>query len=156
MNDMTMPKTAKAAPITTESLGTITEAEILALPHRFRDLMTLAISGKKYHEIADEKRLPIGTVRSRLSRAKGHILKRRALPTADQLKAEAARCLELDKKSWDSEETIDACNAFGEQAERILPKRDMDRLIGWSLKATQREIVEETLRLLLEFLDQKL
>jgi RNA polymerase sigma-70 factor (ECF subfamily) len=44
------------------------------LPERDRDLLSLvALRGLKYEEIADELDLPVGTVRSRLSRARAKL-----------------------------------------------------------------------------------
>ena len=54
------------------------ERAVAALPKSYRDVLVLSdMQGRSYQEISDELDLPIGTVRSRLFRARGRI--RRAL-----------------------------------------------------------------------------
>lgn len=48
------------------------ESALAALPEGFRVVLVLAdVEGMKYHEIAENLGLPVGTVRSRLARARG-------------------------------------------------------------------------------------
>ena len=64
-----MPKTA---------IENIMPDEIAALEPKYRDVLSVYASGARYLEIAETLNIPIGTVRSRLNRARGCVLGNRA------------------------------------------------------------------------------
>lgn len=147
----TTNETTTSAIMTMASLGDVTEAEILRLPQRFRALVQLALGGNKYREIASALNLPLGTVRSRLNRAKVRILRGRTLPTAAEFDAESKRVLamiEADEEGGDIDDTatVAAFNAFNCMVEASLGARRMGLFEEWCLKATRQEIIEEGTR----------
>jgi RNA polymerase sigma-70 factor (ECF subfamily) len=56
----------------------VTAAEIEALPAHHSKALSLFIDGMRYQDIAASIGCPVGTVRSRLNRARGRILAMRA------------------------------------------------------------------------------
>jgi DNA-directed RNA polymerase specialized sigma24 family protein len=60
------------------NVTSITEAEIAALPAHHSKVLSLFMQGMRYRDIADSIGRPVGTVRSRLNRARGRIAASRA------------------------------------------------------------------------------
>ena len=70
-DEPTRPEAALIAKADTAAL----EAAIAALPHPFREVLVLRdINGLSYREIAAMLGVPIGTVMSRLARARGSLM----------------------------------------------------------------------------------
>ena len=77
---------------------TLIDRAMRALPDRFRELLVLReLEGLTYRELADARGIPMGTVMSRLSRARGALrdaldyeLKRSGAPRATSIREQEA------------------------------------------------------------------
>ena len=56
----------------------VTEEEYKAIPKKFSDALRLNQAGLTYAQIANQLSMPVGTVKSKVNRAKGALLKIRA------------------------------------------------------------------------------
>jgi len=82
---MSRPKIAEggqiaeqSAPVVSEvAIASLTAEEIAALPAHYRSVITARHFGRRYKVIAEDLGIPLGTVRSRINRARHAILKSR-------------------------------------------------------------------------------
>mgnify|MGYP000529384847 CR=1 FL=1 len=73
-----MTETTETKKYTTDQVGEITADELAALAEHHQIILARAMAGESYITIAEQTGLKLGTVRSRLNRARNAVLAQRA------------------------------------------------------------------------------